>query len=206
MTDSAPNTRSDSTLIVQAEELWQRVPTHAGTLDILKGINLEIKRGESVALVGASGSGKTTLLGMLAGLDTPTSGRVRLNGQDLTQLNEEARARLRGEFVGFVFQNFQLLPALTALENVLLPLELKRDKRDQEKARALLDQVGLGSRADHYPKQLSGGEQQRVAIARSLAMGPRLMLFDEPTSALDPEMIGEVLDVMRTLANDGMTM
>lgn len=163
------------------------MPTHGGTLDILKGIDLEIKRGESVALVGASGSGKTTLLGMLAGLDTPSSGAVFLNGQDLTRLSEEQRARLRGELVGFVFQNFQLLPALTALENVLLPLELKGDRKDRDKARDFLAQVGLQDRAGHYPKQLSGGEQQRVAIARAFASEPPVLFADEPTGNLDTE-------------------
>ena len=176
--------------------MWQRVPTHGGTLDILKGIDLEIKRGESVALVGASGSGKTTLLGMLAGLDTPSSGSVILGGQDLTRLSEEARARLRGELVGFVFQNFQLLPALTALENVLLPLELKGDRKDREKAHHLLAQVGLQERADHYPKQLSGGEQQRVAIARAFASEPPVLFADEPTGNLDTETGNTIADLL----------
>jgi len=188
MTDHSP--------IVQAINLWQRVPTHAGTLDILKGIDLEIKRGESVALVGASGSGKTTLLGMLAGLDTPSSGQVYLGGKDLTKLSEEARSRLRGELVGFVFQNFQLLPALTALENVLLPLELKGDRKDREKARELLAQVGLQERADHYPKQLSGGEQQRVAIARAFATRPPVLFADEPTGNLDTETGNTIADLL----------
>lgn len=175
------------------------MPTHAGTLDILKGIDLEIKRGDSVALVGASGSGKTTLLGMLAGLDTPSSGQVLLAGQDLTGMNEEARARLRGEMVGFVFQNFQLLPALTALENVLLPLELKRAPDGEEKARALLAQVGLADRATHYPKQLSGGEQQRVAIARAFASQPPVLFADEPTGNLDTETGKTIADLIFSL-------
>lgn len=172
------------------------MPTQAGTLDILKGIDLEIKRGESVALVGASGSGKTTLLGMLAGLDSPSSGQVMLGGQDLTTMSEEARARLRGELVGFVFQNFQLLPALTALENVLLPLELKGDRKDREKARELLAEVGLQDRADHYPKQLSGGEQQRVAIARAFATRPPVLFADEPTGNLDTETGNTIADLL----------
>ncbi len=174
-------------MMIQAEALWQRVSAQGSTLDILKGIDLEIKAGESVAIVGASGSGKTTLLGMLAGLDTPSSGRVLLAGHDLTQLSEEQRARLRGQYVGFVFQNFQLLPALTALENVMLPLELKRDKSDRETAMALLTQVGLAERAGHYPRQLSGGEQQRVAIARAFASRPPILFADEPTGNLDTD-------------------
>ncbi|MCH8551516.1 MAG: ABC transporter ATP-binding protein [Natronospirillum sp.] len=173
--------------MIKAEALWQRVPTQSGTLDILKGIDLEIKLGESVAIVGASGSGKTTLLGMLAGLDTPTSGRVLLAGNDLTKMSEEERARLRGQYVGFVFQNFQLLPALSALENVMLPLELRRDTSDRETAMALLDQVGLSDRATHYPRQLSGGEQQRVAIARAFASRPPILFADEPTGNLDTD-------------------
>ena len=183
----ASKVTSNTETMLQAEALWQRVrvSAHSGTLDILKGIDLEIKQGESVAIVGASGSGKTTLLGMLAGLDTPSSGRVLMAGHDLTQMNEEARARLRGQDVGFVFQNFQLLPALTALENVMLPLELRRDSKDRETALALLDQVGLSERATHYPRQLSGGEQQRVAIARAFASRPPILFADEPTGNLD---------------------
>lgn len=185
--------------------MWQRVSIHGGTLDILKGIDLEIKRGESVAIVGASGSGKTTLLGMLAGLDTPSSGRVFMAGHDLTAMNEEERARLRGQYVGFIFQNFQLLPALTALENVMLPLELRRDKSDRETAMALLEQVGLGDRAVHYPRQLSGGEQQRVAIARAFASQPPVLFADEPTGNLDTQTGRTIEDLLFRLNREYQT-
>ncbi|MFY0664769.1 MAG: ABC transporter ATP-binding protein [Natronospirillum sp.] len=188
MTDKAP--------IVQTVDLWQTVSTSAGTLDILKGIDLEIKLGESVAIVGASGSGKTTLLGMLAGLDTPSSGNVLVKGQDITQMDEEARARLRGDLVGFVFQNFQLLPALTALENVMLPLELRGERADTAQAAELLAQVGLQDRGHHYPKQLSGGEQQRVAIARAFATRPPILFADEPTGNLDTVTGGTIADIL----------
>ena len=191
MTQNAP--------VVQTVDLWQTVRTSAGTLDILKGIDLEIKSGESVAIVGASGSGKTTLLGMLAGLDTPTRGQVMLQGQDITQMNEEARARLRGELVGFVFQNFQLLPALTALENVVLPLELRGTKVDVQEAHDLLAQVGLQSRGEHFPKQLSGGEQQRVAIARAFAARPPILFADEPTGNLDTVTGNTIADLLFNL-------
>lgn len=177
-------------------DLWQTVSTHAGTLDILKGIDLEIKLGESVAIVGASGSGKTTLLGMLAGLDTPSAGSVLLKGQDITRMDEEARARLRGEWIGFVFQNFQLLPALTALENVMLPLELRGDRGDSAQAAELLAQVGLQDRGQHYPKQLSGGEQQRVAIARAFATRPPILFADEPTGNLDTVTGSTIADIL----------
>lgn len=177
-------------------DLWQTVSTSAGTLDILKGIDLEIKLGESVAIVGASGSGKTTLLGMLAGLDTPSSGNVLVKGQDITQMDEEARARLRGDLVGFVFQNFQLLPALTALENVMLPLELRGERADTAQAAELLAQVGLQDRGHHYPKQLSGGEQQRVAIARAFASRPPILFADEPTGNLDTVTGGTIADIL----------
>ena len=154
--------------------------------------------GAALHIVGASGSGKSTLLGLLAGLDTPSSGTVRIRGQDLFALDEDGRAALRGASVGFVFQSFQLLPALTALENVMLPLELAGRHDARQEAEAWLGRVGLSARLGHYPRQLSGGEQQRVAIARALAMEPKVMLFDEPTSALDPELVGEVLRVMRS--------
>lgn len=168
-----------------ARDLEKTVRTAAGPLQILAGVNLEIKRGESVALVGASGSGKTTLLGLLAGLDEPTGGRILLDDHDLTAMDEEARARLRGRLVGFVFQNFQLLASLDALENVMLPMELRGDRDAAAKAKDLLERVGLGSRVDHQPRQLSGGEQQRVAIARAFAASPAVLFADEPTGNLD---------------------
>lgn len=156
-----------------------------GSLDILKEINLEIKQAESVAIVGASGSGKSTLLGMLAGLDTPSSGEVYLNGQEITSLDEEARALVRGKLVSFVFQDFQLLSSLTALENVLLPLEVRAQDKPMEKALRYLERVGLQARHHHYPRQLSGGEQQRVALARAFACEAPLLFADEPTGNLD---------------------
>jgi putative ABC transport system ATP-binding protein len=171
--------------ILSARGVGKTVRTAAGSLSILSGIDLEIKTGEAVAIVGASGSGKTTLLGLLAGLDEPSEGTIRLGGHELTALDEEARARVRGEMVGFVFQNFQLLGSLSALENVMLPMELRGDRDAERQAREFLDRVGLGDRATHQPKQLSGGEQQRVAIARAFAASPAVLFADEPTGNLD---------------------
>src|SRR5262245_19754432 len=159
----------DTETIVRAEDVGKQVASPAGTLTILSGIDLAIRRGESVAIVGVSGSGKSTLLGLLAGLDLPTSGRVLLGGTDLGGLDEDGRAAIRSRRVGFVFQSFQLLPGLTAIENVMLPLELAADAEPVRVARERLVEVGLGDRLDHYPAQLSGGEQQRVAIARAFA-------------------------------------
>ena len=171
--------------MIKALNLGKTVGTSAGELTILKGIDLEIKKSESVAILGASGSGKTTLLSLLAGLDTPTSGRVFLGDYELTALNEEARARVRSELVGFVFQSFQLLASLSAIENVMLPAELKGNPDAEQKARELLGRVGLGHRLNHYPRQLSGGEQQRVAIARAFASSAHILFADEPTGNLD---------------------
>ena len=154
---------------------------------ILRDIDLEVTRGEALSVVGASGSGKSTLLAILAGLDTPSEGRVVIAGQDLFSLDEDARAALRGRTVGFVFQSFQLLPALTALENVLLPLELAGNQDAEALSKEMLDRVGLAERLHHYPRQLSGGEQQRVALARAFVARPQLLLADEPTGSLDPE-------------------
>jgi len=165
-------------------------------LVILAAIDLEINAGESVAVMGASGSGKTTLLGILAGLDTPTSGAVALDGHELTTLSEEARARLRGALVGFVFQSFQLLGSLTALENVMLPGELRGDADPRSEALALLERVGLGERIHHYPRQLSGGEQQRVAIARAFASRPKVLFADEPTGNLDTVTGARIIDLL----------
>ena len=159
----------------------------ANDLVILREIDLEVTRGEAVAVVGASGSGKSTLLALLAGLDTPSSGAVELDGQDFLSMDEDARAELRGRNVGFVFQSFQLLPALTALENVMLPLELSDEADCEPKAKEILARVGLGERLHHYPKHLSGGEQQRVALARAFVVRPKLLLADEPTGSLDAE-------------------
>ena len=171
--------------VIRAENVAKVVPTSEGELAILAGINLEINAGETVAIVGASGSGKTTLLGILAGLDLPTDGRVFLADRELTALDEESRARVRGEYVGFVFQTFQLLGSLTALENVMLPGELRGEAAAQSDALALLEKVGLAERTHHYPRQLSGGEQQRVAVARAFASRPTVLFADEPTGNLD---------------------
>ncbi len=162
----------------------------------MDGIDLEINEGESVAIVGASGSGKTTLLGILAGLDSATGGTVSILDYELTELDEEARALVRGEHVGFVFQSFQLLASLTALENVMLPAELRGESLAEAQAVSLLDKVGLGDRAGHYPRQLSGGEQQRVAIARAFASNPTLLFADEPTGNLDTATGERIIDLL----------
>lgn len=171
--------------MIVAKNLCQSVPVFDGTLDILKGVNIEIQRGESVAIVGESGAGKSTLLGMLAGLDIPSSGEVILNDTEITQLDEEQRSILRGKYVSFVFQNFQLLDSLTALENVVLPMEVKGVKDSDHVAKKYLERVGLLERMTHYPKQLSGGEQQRVALARAFACEAPILFADEPTGNLD---------------------
>jgi len=165
--------------------LGKRVPLPAGELTILDDVGFTIERGDAVAIVGASGSGKSTLLALMAGLDVPSRGRVVLEGEPMSTLDEDGRARVRGEKVGFVFQSFQLLPSLTALENVMLPLELRGDADAETPARAILAQVGLGERLGHYPRQLSGGEQQRVALARAFVTRPSLLFADEPTGNLD---------------------
>jgi putative ABC transport system ATP-binding protein len=159
-------------------------------------VSFDIVAGEAVAIIGASGSGKSTLLGLLAGLDTPTAGTVSVAGTELFGLDEDGRAVLRSKLVGFVFQSFQLLPALTALENVMLPMELAGETGAQAKAGALLERVGLGSRVRHYPKQLSGGEQQRVAIARAFVREPRVVFADEPTGNLDSATGAQIIDLM----------
>jgi putative ABC transport system ATP-binding protein len=169
----------------------------AGTeLEILKGITLEIKSGESVAIIGASGSGKSTLLGLLAGLDEASGGSVTINGTDLGTLDEDGRARFRGEHIGFVFQSFQLLPALTALENVMLPLELQGHSDVTQKAEHYLKRVELDARMGHYPLQLSGGEQQRVALARAFASRPAILFADEPTGNLDSRTGDRIIDLV----------
>ncbi len=181
----------------------------SGTDDlvILREIDLEVTPGEAVAIVGASGSGKSTLLAILAGLDTPSTGSVHLVGEDLFALDEDARAQLRGRAVGFVFQSFQLLPALSALENVMLPLELAGRQDAAEAARAMLVQVGLAERLGHYPKHLSGGEQQRVALARAFVVQPRVLMADEPTGSLDASAGDGVIRLMFELnAQAGTTL
>jgi putative ABC transport system ATP-binding protein len=182
--------------VIRACEVRKVVPTAEGDLVILDGIDLEINAGEALAIIGASGSGKTTLLGILAGLDVPSSGSVALVGNELTQLDEEARARVRAAHVGFVFQSFQLLGSLTALENVMLPAELRGERGAEAEARAFLGRVGLAERTHHYPRQLSGGEQQRVAIARAFAARPHVLFADEPTGNLDTATGQRIIDLL----------
>ena len=182
--------------MIKTEQLLKRVPLHDGELEILKGIDLEIKAHESVAIVGASGSGKSTLLGLLAGLDVASDGRVWVDGVELGALDEDERARLRADKVGFVFQSFQLLPSLTALENVMLPLELHGHDDALSRAEHFLGRVELDERMDHYPNQLSGGEQQRVAIARAFAAEPAILFADEPTGNLDTTTGSHVIDLL----------
>lgn len=170
---------------IEVKGLGKRVADAGGTLSILEGIDFTVEAGSAVAITGSSGSGKSTLLGLLAGLDVPSAGSVRLAGQDLFSLDEDGRARLRANHVGFVFQSFQLLDSLNALENVMLPLELDGRRDAREHARTLLERVGLGTRLSHTPRQLSGGEQQRVAIARAFAAQPAVLFADEPTGNLD---------------------
>jgi putative ABC transport system ATP-binding protein len=185
--------------VLQATDIDKRVNGPSGELTILHALDITVSAGEAVAIVGPSGSGKSTLLGILAGLDTPSAGSVDLLGQPLSSLDEDARARLRAGQVGFVFQSFQLLPGLTALENVMLPLELANADGAAERAHIMLEQVGLADRARHQPLQLSGGEQQRVAIARAFVSQPALLFADEPTGNLDAETGGRVIDLMFSL-------
>jgi putative ABC transport system ATP-binding protein len=191
--------QTDTSPMLRVTGLTHKVSLEADTLTILQGVNLEINRGESVAIVGRSGSGKTTLLGLLAGLDTPSEGKVELDGSEISRLTEDERARLRARRVGFVFQSFQLLPALSALENVMLPLELAGIEAPEKRARELLERVGLGERLSHTPRQLSGGEQQRVAIARAFASDPVILFADEPTGNLDNRTGKAVSDLLMDL-------
>lgn len=170
---------------IEVSRLTKRVADATGELVILRDIDFTVHAGATLAIVGASGSGKSTLLGLLAGLDTPSDGTVRIDGIDLFKLNEDGRAKVRKEKLGFVFQSFQLVAHMNALENVMLPLELRGDDQPRAKAEAMLDRVGLGSRLKHYPKYLSGGEQQRVALARAFVTQPPLLFADEPTGSLD---------------------
>ena len=182
--------------MIETRDLVKSVDTSEGVLTILKGVSLKFEAGEAVAIVGASGSGKSTLLGLMAGLDISSSGEIFLDGHELSSLDEEERAILRGQLVGFVFQSFQLLPSLTALENVMLPIELKGDAAAREKAVDLLDRVGLTERWHHYPNQLSGGEQQRIAIARAFATEARILFADEPTGNLDTATGAKIVDLL----------
>ncbi|MFN2301278.1 MAG: ABC transporter ATP-binding protein [Gammaproteobacteria bacterium] len=185
--------------ILGAERLTKQVSSPEGTLTILDSVSLSVRRGESLAIVGASGSGKSTLLGLLAGLDTPSSGTVHLAGTEITALDEDGRAGVRAAHVGFVFQSFHLLGGLTALENVMLPLELAGAMDPRGTARAVLDEVGLAARVGHYPQQLSGGEQQRVALARAFAPRPSVLFADEPTGNLDARTGARVIDMLFSL-------
>lgn len=194
-------------IMVETKSLVKTVPTQEGELVILNDISLTVEKGASLAITGASGSGKSTLLGILAGLDIPTSGEVILNNYSLTSLDEEGRAKVRAENVGFIFQSFQLLPGLTALENAMLPLELRGDKDAKALAMKFLTHVGLEKRINHYPQQLSGGEQQRVAIARAFASQPDILFADEPTGNLDSVTGARIIDLLFDLnAEQGTTL
>ncbi|HSQ28289.1 MAG TPA: ABC transporter ATP-binding protein [Gemmatimonadaceae bacterium] len=188
-----------------ARDLTKEYRSGDNRLAVLRDVSFSIPQGAFVAIVGPSGSGKTTLLGLLAGLDTPTRGQVVLDDADLTSMDEDERARLRGEKVGFVFQSFQLISTLTALENVQVPLELRGDSSAGDRARELLGRVGLGDRLDHFPTQLSGGEQQRVAIARAFANSPRILFADEPTGNLDSDTGGRIVELLEALNRESKT-
>jgi putative ABC transport system ATP-binding protein len=189
--------------MIEFFDVSRTVPSGAGPLTILRPTSFAIPAGRVVAVTGPSGSGKSTLLGLMAGLDAPTTGRVSLDGTDITSLGEEALARLRGEKVGIVFQFFHLLPSLTAYENILVPMEIAGRKDAPSRAKALLDEVGLAERGHHYPSQLSGGEQQRVAIARALANDPPIVLADEPTGNLDTKTGQHIIDLLISIKAAG---
>lgn len=191
-TATAPSTA----FALEAKNLSKIVPSPAGLLTILDQVSLQVSHGECIAIIGASGAGKSTLLGLLAGLDLPTSGKVWLNGNELTALDEDGRAALRANEVGFVFQSFHLIPSLTAVENVMLPLELASHDQPRQAALQALQKVGLGERARHYPRQLSGGEKQRVAIARAYVIQPTVLFADEPTGNLDQQTGEAVIDIL----------
>src|SRR3954464_1925133 len=188
-----------------AKDLTKEYRSGDHALAVLKDVSFEIAQGALVSIVGPSGSGKTTLLGLLAGLDTPSRGQVLYDTVDITTLDEDARAQLRGERVGFIFQSFQLIPTLTALENVQVPLELRGDSNAGMRARQLLDRVGLGDRLDHFPTQLSGGEQQRVAVARAFVNAPRILFADEPTGNLDHATGVRIVELLEQLNRDANT-
>jgi len=204
MADATP-AQAEGRAALQVEGLGKHVPLPDGDLTILEGVGFRIDHGDTVAIVGASGSGKSTLLSLMAGLDTPSTGSVQLDGAPLSALDEDGRARVRGEKVGFVFQSFQLLPSLTALENVMLPLELRGDRDAEGPARAILGKVGLRQRLGHYPRQLSGGEQQRVALARAFVTEPSLLFADEPTGNLDTHTGEAIIELLFALNHDAGT-
>ncbi|WP_051234236.1 ABC transporter ATP-binding protein [Halomonas halocynthiae] len=206
LTDSVEyRSAENSPLILHAHDLEKTVTSGERPLSILQHLNLQVFKGQSVAIIGQSGAGKSTLLGLLAGLDTPTGGELALFGESLGELDEDGRARLRAGRVGFVFQNFQLLPTLTALENVQLPLELTPMADDSRRARQWLQRVGLGERLSHLPRQLSGGEQQRVALARAFVTAPVLVFADEPTGNLDPVTGEQVIETLFSLNREAGT-
>jgi putative ABC transport system ATP-binding protein len=192
-------------VMLKVERLTKTYRTAAGPLQVLKEVDFELTAGASLAIVGPSGSGKTTLLGLCAGLDRASSGEVTLAGEPLSGLDEDARARVRNEHVGFVFQNFQLIPTLTALENVLVPLELRGGKVNEADASGLLERVGLKDRSDHYPVQLSGGEQQRVALARAFVNKPKILFCDEPTGNLDDDTAATMVELIFNLNRESGT-
>ena len=186
-------------LILEVKNITKEVNSPEGLLTIVKDINLSVEQGKPISLVGPSGSGKTTLLAIMAGLDLPTSGTVTLLGSEITTLDEDKRAQIRGKDVGFVFQSFHLMPRLTALDNVMLPLEISGDPHSMDKAQEALKQVGLSKRAKHFATQLSGGEKQRVAIARSIVNKPKILFADEPTGNLDKKSSGSITDLIFSL-------
>jgi putative ABC transport system ATP-binding protein len=196
---------SSVSTVLHVQQLGKEVSSPEGTLTILDDVSFTIGAGESVAVVGASGAGKSTLLALLAGLDLPTHGYVELNGTNLSSLDEDGRARLRAENVGFVFQSFHLVPSLNALENVMLPLELGGHEKPRAAAREIIDKVGLGERWSHYPAQLSGGEKQRVAIARAFATEPAVLFADEPTGNLDSRTGAKIMELMFELNRSSST-
>jgi putative ABC transport system ATP-binding protein len=193
------------TEILSVSNLSKTYPASGKSLSVLNDVTFNINEGSTVSIVGPSGSGKTTLLGLCAGLDRASSGSVIINGIKLDQLNEDERARIRNQYVGFIFQNFQLLPTLTALENVMVPLELRGEKNVRDRAMVLLDKVGLGARGHHYPSQLSGGEQQRVSLARAFSNSPKILFADEPTGNLDTETGKKVENLLFDLNRDAGT-
>jgi putative ABC transport system ATP-binding protein len=194
-----------SLAVIETKNLGKTVMTSEGSLDILSSVALIIKPGESIAIMGASGSGKSTLLSLLAGLDSPTTGSICLQGKMLTEMDEDGRAALRNQYIGFVFQSFQLLSGLTALENVMLPLELVNDKNARSAAEVLLDRVDLSHRLSHTPHQLSGGEQQRVALARAFVTQPSILFADEPTGNLDSKTGAHIIDLLFELNQEHNT-